>query len=61
MRIVTDIERSVDGHIQGTVTTEASAAPRPFSGVLELLAVIERCLDAPTAPQVSSSAPATSG
>ena len=56
MGITADIRRSVDGHIEGTVTTEASAGQRPFSGVMELLAVLEHCRDAPTASEVRSTA-----
>jgi hypothetical protein len=61
LRIRAEIERSVAGHIEGTVTPEGAAGSLPFSGVMELLAVIERCLDAATASGAASSPPGSPG
>ena len=36
-----EISRSADGRLEGRVSTESSEVWRPFSGVLELLKVLE--------------------
>jgi hypothetical protein len=41
-----EITRSADGRLDGRVAAPSIAASRPFSGVLELLRVLEEILDA---------------
>ena len=40
-RLVLDITRAPDGRLEGRVRTESGEAWKPFSGVLELLKVLE--------------------
>jgi hypothetical protein len=41
MRLIADISRSADGHLEGVIRTELRGEPISFSGVLELLRVLE--------------------
>jgi hypothetical protein len=41
IRLLLDIERTPEGHLEGQIRPEGSATWRPFSGVLELLKVLE--------------------
>lgn len=41
MRLIAEISRSSDGRLEGTIQSDPSATPVPFSGVLELLRVLE--------------------
>jgi len=50
MRLVMDVARSVDGRLEGRVRSTAIAPPAEFSGVLELLKVLEDFV-APLDPQ----------
>ena len=53
MRLDLEISRAQDGRLEGQLRTEAADRWSPFSGVLELLKVIEDSLDAvETAPHV---------
>ena len=53
MRLDLEICRAEDGRLEGQLRTEAADRWSPFSGVLELLKVIEDSLDAvETAPHV---------
>ena len=45
MRLIVEIDRTPDGRIEGRVRPDASQPWRPFSGVLELLKVLEDLLD----------------
>jgi hypothetical protein len=45
MRLVVEIDRTPGGRIEGRIRTEAADPWRPFSGVLELLKVLEEVLD----------------
>jgi hypothetical protein len=44
--LVLEITRAADGRLEGQVRTHARAAWTSFSGVLELLKVLEESLDA---------------
>jgi hypothetical protein len=44
--LVLEITRAADGRLEGQLRTHAGEAPRSFSGVLELLKVLEESLDA---------------
>ena len=46
MRLVLEISRAEDGRLEGQLRTDAADRWSPFSGVLELLKVIEDSLDA---------------
>jgi hypothetical protein len=55
MRLIADISRTADGHLEGVIRTELGAEPISFSGVLELLRVLEDeipsdTVDAPLLP-----------
>ena len=51
MRLDLEISRAEDGRLEGQLRTDAADRWSPFSGVLELLKVIEDSLDAvETAP-----------
>ena len=53
MRLNLEISRAEDGRLEGQLRTDAADRWSPFSGVLELLKVIEDSLDAvETAPHV---------
>ena len=53
MRLDLEISRAQDGRLEGQLRTDVSDRWSPFSGVLELLKVIEDSLDAvETAPHV---------
>jgi hypothetical protein len=41
MRLIADISRTADGHLEGLIRTELRGEPISFSGVLELLRVLE--------------------
>jgi hypothetical protein len=41
MRLIADISRTADGHLEGVIRTELRGEPISFSGVLELLRVLE--------------------
>ena len=46
MRLNLEISRAEDGRLEGQLRTDAADRWSPFSGVLELLKVIEDSLDA---------------
>jgi hypothetical protein len=53
VRLDLEISRAEDGRVEGQLRTEAADRWSPFSGVLELLKVIEDSLDAvESAPHV---------
>jgi hypothetical protein len=54
MRLLVEIDRTPDGRIEGRIRTDAAARWRLFSGVLELLKVLEEVLD----PAEQGSSPA---
>ena len=41
MRLIAEISRTADGHLEGVIRTELREEPISFSGVLELLRVLE--------------------
>ena len=45
LRFVVEIDRSADGRLEGQARTDTADAWTPFSGVLELLKVLETLLD----------------
>jgi hypothetical protein len=45
MSLVLEIDRSQDGRLEGQLRSQITDAWRPFSGVLELLKVLEETLD----------------
>jgi hypothetical protein len=45
MEIIVDVARSSQGRLAGTVRPAGSVERRPFHGVLELLAQLERIID----------------
>ena len=48
MRLLVEIARSSDGRLEGQICTDAADPWRPYSGVLELLKVLEELLDEQT-------------
>jgi hypothetical protein len=48
MRLIAEITKSSDGRFEGTIWCGEPAAPIPFSGVLDLLRILEDVI-----PQVS--------
>jgi hypothetical protein len=46
MSLVLEMNRTRDGRLEGQLRSHATDAWRPFSGVLELLKVLEETLDA---------------
>jgi hypothetical protein len=47
MRLVMELGRSSDGRFEGFLHPDSGAAPAEFSGILELLEVLERFLVQP--------------
>jgi hypothetical protein len=45
MRLVVEIDRTSDGRLEGRMRTEVTDPWKPYSGVLELLKVLEELLD----------------
>jgi hypothetical protein len=45
LSVLVDVARSPDGRIDGQISTTTTGASHPFSGVLELLKVLEDLLD----------------
>jgi hypothetical protein len=45
VRLLVEIDRSPDGRLEGRIRTEADNPWRAYSGVLELLKVLEELLD----------------
>jgi hypothetical protein len=45
MRLIVEIDRTPDGRIEGSIRAETAKPWQPFSGVLELLKVLEDVLD----------------
>jgi hypothetical protein len=45
MRLIVEIDRTSDGRIEGCIRAETAEPWQPFSGVLELLKVLEEVLD----------------
>ena len=54
MRLDLEISRAQDGRLEGQLRTDAADRWSPFSGVLELLKVIEDSLDAVGAVEAST-------
>jgi hypothetical protein len=62
MSLLVDVARTQDGRIEGRIRTVTSDLGRPFSGVLELLKVLEDCLDHDlSATETANSKPAQLG
>jgi hypothetical protein len=57
MRLIAEISRSSDGRLEGTIQSDPSATPVPFSGVLELLRVLEDEVPAAVESDAGSAAP----
>jgi hypothetical protein len=55
MRLIAEITKSSDGRFEGTIWCGEHGAPIPFSGVLDLLRILEDVI-----PQVSGPAPSGS-
>jgi hypothetical protein len=51
MRLVVEIARTSDGRLEGQLRTDGTDPWRPYSGVLELLKVLEELLDEQTIHQ----------
>jgi hypothetical protein len=45
MRLLVDVARTLDGRVEGQIRTEDADPWQAFSGVLELLKVLEELLD----------------
>jgi hypothetical protein len=45
LRIVLDIQLTADGSLAGTIQAGSLSAGRAFHGVIELIGLIEECLD----------------
>lgn len=58
MRLLLDIERSVDGRVEGIVHPGGVRAAMPFSGLLELLGTVEELLSADQGAPGAEEAPA---
>lgn len=52
MRLIAEITKSYDGRFEGTISCGEQGAPIPFSGVLDLLRILEDLI-----PQVSGPPP----
>ncbi len=50
MRLIAEISRSSDGRLEGTIQTDLRSTSVPFSGVLELLRVLED--EVPASPEL---------
>ena len=50
MRLIAEISRSSDGRLEGTIQSDLRSTPVSFSGVLELLRVLED--EVPAAPEL---------
>lgn len=48
MRLVLEVTRSADGRFEGSIHTDTTDPAKPFSGILELLKVLEECLSPQT-------------
>ena len=46
VRLILDLDRTPDGRLEGRIGTQLSDSSTPFSGVLELLKVLEETLSA---------------
>jgi hypothetical protein len=51
--LLVDVSRTADGRLEGRISRGSSDAGQEFSGVLELLKVLEDLLDRGDAPPVS--------
>jgi hypothetical protein len=47
LRIILDVRQARTGRFEGSVLTPGSCVARPFEGILELVGIIEACLEAP--------------
>jgi hypothetical protein len=45
LSLVVEIDRTLEGRLEGRIRTQTADPWRPFSGVLELLKVLEELLD----------------
>jgi hypothetical protein len=50
LRLILDVQLTPDGHIEGAVRADHLAAERPFHGVIELVGLLEECLDRTAGP-----------
>jgi len=56
MRLIAEITKSSDGRLEGTIRCGEQGAPTPFTGVLELLRILEDVV-----PPAAATARSTSG
>jgi hypothetical protein len=47
LRIILDVQLTADGHIAGAIQADQLSAGKPFHGVIELVGLLEECLDHP--------------
>ena len=59
MRLMAEIKRSPDGRLEGTIRCGDAAAPIEFSGVLDLLRILED--EVPPAPAAAETGPGRGG
>jgi hypothetical protein len=45
LRIILDVQLTPDGHIAGAIQADQLSAGKPFHGVIELVGLLEECLD----------------
>jgi len=50
MRLIAEITKSSDGRFEGTIRCGEAGAPIPFSGVLDLLRILEDVIPPSCAP-----------
>jgi hypothetical protein len=48
LRIILDVQLTADGHIAGAIQAGHLSAGRSFHGVIELVGLLEECLDGPS-------------
>jgi hypothetical protein len=57
MRLIAEITKSSDGRFEGTIWCGEPGAPIPFSGVLDLLRILEDVIPPSCAPPPPASRP----
>jgi hypothetical protein len=57
MRLIAEITKSSDGRFEGTIWCGEPGAPIPFSGVLDLLRILEDVIPPASVPPTSGSRP----
>ena len=57
MRLIAEITKSSDGRFEGTIWCGEQSVPIPFSGVLDLLRILEDEIPPASAPPLAGSGP----